>query len=211
MSEVHSPLGAAFARPLVRGGIAVAGLFILRALVLRFPVVSDAAPIFIPSLFTDQGGYVALADIVRSVFDALMFVVALGTARDIRGRLRDGPTPALGTCILWATVALVVALAYASFAPALPVLIGDPDVYTWLFLLIGGGAVAMLAATLYRNLDAFTDFAVASGRQLVERGKTHAAAEPSARPIPACPGCGAAIVESARFCGACGQAVVQAG
>ena len=226
MAQVQAnPLANDIGRSVLKGAIAVVGLVLVRFLILNLPMVSDASPVTIGT------HDVAISDIVRAVVDTLIFVVIGMTVFNVHRRLRTaGPRQAaVGLLIVVGAAILVIALAYMSYDPLIPVLIGDKQTYNWVFLALGILAVAAFAFLVYRDLDAITEIVFRSGKKMMDRTKSippaaappapaataapavitaPAPVEPPALPAPAhCTNCGAALPPGARFCGQCGKAI----
>jgi uncharacterized membrane protein YqjE len=228
MAEAQAnPLSHDIGRSVLKGAIAVVGLVLVRFLVLNLPMVSDASAVTIGS----HDALVPIADIVRAVIDTAIFVVIGMTVFNVHRRLHTaGPRQsAAGLLVVAGAAILVIAIAYVSYDPLIPALIGDKQTYNWIFLALGILAVIAFAFLIYRDLDAITEIVFRSGKKMMDRTKSiPPSAEPAAAPAPApvaapapaaapasapspfCTNCGAAVPSGARFCGNCGKAIAAA-
>ncbi len=193
--------GSGAGRRIVRALIAVVGLVLVRLFIARLPMVQNANPILMDSLFGSGYAVITIEALIEAIIDTLIFAVVLLAAFDIARNVRQSARiPDTGLMGLFAVCVVVVVFAYRSYAGTLLPILGDQSVYDWLFLLLGLAPLAALVFIVYRNLDALTDMAFHSGRQAMRVVGQAAHAE-----APGCPKCGAAVPADAKFCPHCGE------
>lgn len=200
----QSSFGREISRRLLKAGIAVAGLLLIRFILGRLPMVAHADPIYIDSLFGTDQAVVSPTAIAKAIIDTLIFAVVLFAAVDAGALVRSSARrlPEAGMMIMLTTVVVVVALAYSSYSTFILPIIGDQSIYDWSFLVLGVLPVAGLVLLVYRNLDVITDVVYHSSRHAVSAVTTgHKSAS------VACANCGSVVVPGARFCASCGKVV----
>ena len=201
---VQSPFGREIGRRLLKGGIAVVGLLLVRLVLGWLPMVAHADPIVIGSLFGIGQAVVSPAELAKTIIDTFVFVVLLVTAVDTSALMRSSfrRLPDIGRMTLLAAVVVVVALAYSSYSNVVLPIIGNDSVYDWTFLVLGVLPLAGLAVLVYRNLDTITDIVFHSSGRAMDAVVTSRSSA-----LVACSNCGQPLAPGARFCTDCGTAV----
>ena len=199
----ESALGREIGRRLLKAGIAIVGLLLVRVVLARLPMVAHAEPLYVSSLFGNDQAVVPLVDLARTIIDTLIFAVVIFAAVDVGSsiRLSVRRLPASGRMLVLTTLIVVVALAYSSYSSVVLPLLGDETLYDWLFLILGVLPLIGLAVLVYRNLDVITDIVFHSGRHAINAVSSGRASVPLK-----CANCGATLPSGAKFCAGCGAA-----
>lgn len=140
MVQGQSIIGPELGKRVIRVGVAVIGLLILRAILGALPMVKNASPIS-NSLLTP----LVLAD---AVVDTVIFLLILSFGVGLGRTIQAGYTrlPDLGKMVSLATVAVVLLLAYGSYETVVACLVESPsDIMKTPGLTLGPAAAYMQA------------------------------------------------------------------
>ena len=194
-------------KSVLKGLVAIVGLLFVRSVLSGMPMIAEAEPVAIPSLFSSASAYEPLSLIIRALVDTFLFAAIIGTAYAVRRPLNQvkGAPFELGTIALIATAIVVLVLAYSSYESVLTVVVGSGDTYNLIFVFAGVLATAALLFVAYRNLDGITDLVFRTGASVLRRARRVATANGTI-PDRRCGGCGCTLGSEAKFCGQCGQA-----
>ena len=191
-SDSHT---ASFARPIVKFGIGLIALLVLRSILQQLPMLEG-----ITTISSGEGRIpfaIPYSEIAAVIINTLIIIWLLIFGKEIgnviKTRLRGFEESAKLTNLLMVLIALLIA--YGSYSLLGTALVRDRGLYNWIFLIATAIPVVALIYVGYRNIDQITDLFVSRFRKL---GNTE---------VKKCPHCGALLEENARFCKECGNKI----
>jgi hypothetical protein len=179
------------------------GLLIVRLVIGHLPMLQNASPIVLMTNGFPTGAITPMA-LAFAVIDTVIFGALILAVMDLCAMIqtRSKRLPEGGNLLFLATLIIVVALAYRSYAGVIQPLLGaDLWMYDWAFLIVGILPVIGLALVAYRNLDAITEAVF----HQTQGGDGHTS--PTAPAANTCAGCGKELPRDAKFCAGCGTPV----
>jgi hypothetical protein len=136
-----------FARVLIKMGIGLIGLILVRLIVQNLPMVHDAGSIVPGKLTVLAGALMAI--------DTMLLSVLVTFGIELRGYLHGQfpAIPGLATMTIDLVCLITGGLAYADFKPLTRTWPSIKQAYTWTFLTLVAIPVIQMIVMLYRNRD----------------------------------------------------------
>jgi hypothetical protein len=139
-----------FAHVLIKPGIGVVGLLIIRGIVENLPMIHDAGSIL--------RGKITVLSAATMVLDALVLFILITFAMELRGYLRSRfpEIPGLATIMIDLIFLIGAGFAYVDFKPILRPWPSIKKAYIWIFLALAVVPLLQMLLLLYQNIDRMT-------------------------------------------------------
>ncbi len=139
-----------FAPVLVKPGIGLVGLLIIRGIVENLPMIHDAGSIL--------RGKITVLAAATMVLDALVLSVLITFAMELRSYLRGRfpEIPGLATIMVDLILLIGAGLAYVDFKPVLRAWPSIKQAYIWIFLALAAVPLLQMLVLFYQNIDRMT-------------------------------------------------------
>ncbi len=145
--RAKSKSGGQILRAATKLGIGVAGLVVIRLIVLGLPMFQEAGWIVKGKLSVSAAAVI--------VVDAMLLSVLIGFAIQLRTCLLDSiaEVPGLGTMAASLVLLICSGIAYTDFKPLTRAWPSIKELYLWSFVALASALLAQITVLLYQNRD----------------------------------------------------------